>query len=121
MRPPDEPRRLADLLDALAGRLRRVDLRDVDEARRRWAAAADPVLVEHCWVEMIKDGALVVAVPSGAFARRVSDDAATILRGYEGMGAGAPGRVRTVVRDPRHHPSNSPSDTPSEGPKEQGM
>lgn len=101
----DEPRPLADALDVLAGRLRRVDLRAVDGARELWPTVVDPVLAEHCRVEMIRDGVLVVAVPSGAFARRVADESRAILAGYAVLGAGAPTAVRCVVRGSSPDPS----------------
>jgi predicted nucleic acid-binding Zn ribbon protein len=95
----DEPRPLGEVLDGLAGRLRRVDLRTVDEARALWGRAVDPVLAEHCRVEMVRDGVLVVAVPSGAFAQRVADEEASILAAYAVLGARAPREVRAVVRE----------------------
>lgn len=93
----EEPVSLGELLDTVAGRLRRVDLRLIDEVRRLWPSIVDPVLAETCRPEMIKDGVLVVSVPSGAFAARVTSDAATILRGFEVLGASAPTGVRTVL------------------------
>ena len=95
----DEPRRLGEVLDGLAGRWRRVDLRTVDEVRTLWASAVDPVLAEHCRAEMVRDGVLVVTVPSGAFAQRVADEEASILAAYAVLGARAPRGVRAVVRD----------------------
>ena len=44
----DEPVPLAEVLDTLAGRLRRVDLRLIDRARELWPSVVDPVLAEHC-------------------------------------------------------------------------
>ncbi len=95
----DEPRSLAEVLDGLAGRLRRVDLRTIDEVRALWRDAVDPVLAEHCRVEMVRDGVLIVAVPSGAYAQRVEEEAASILAVYAVLGARAPREVRAVVRD----------------------
>jgi predicted nucleic acid-binding Zn ribbon protein len=93
----DEPVTLGELLDTVAGRLRRVDLRLIDEVRRLWPTIVDPVLADTCRPEMIKDGVLVVSVPSGAFAARVTSDAASILRGFEALGERAPTSVRTVL------------------------
>lgn len=93
----DLPVTLGELLDTVAGRLRRVDLRLIDEVRRLWPIVVDPVLAEVCRPEMIKDGVLIVSVPSGAFAARVASDAASILRGFEVLGASAPISVRTVL------------------------
>lgn len=99
MRPRDErPAALGELLDTLAGRLRRVDLRLIDDARRMWPTVVGPVLAEHCRVEMIKDGVLVVSVPSGAFAQQVLSESPSILAGFAALGAGAPSSVRAVVR-----------------------
>ncbi len=95
----DEPRSLAEVLDGLAGRLRRVDLRSVDAVRALWSDVVDPVLAEHCRVEMVRDGVLIVAVPSGAFAQRVADEAASILAAYAVLGASAPREVRAIVRE----------------------
>ena len=93
----EEPVALGELLNSVAGRLRRVDLRLIDEVRRLWPTVVDPVLAETCRPEMIKDGVLVVSVPSGAFAARVASDAASILRGFEVLGARAPTSVRTIL------------------------
>ena len=93
----DEAASLGELLNTVAGRLRRVDLRLIDEVRRLWPSVVDPVLADTCRPEMIKDGVLVISVPSGAFAARVSSDEASILRGFEVLGAGAPRSVRTVL------------------------
>ena len=93
----EEPVTLSEILDTVAGRLRRVDLRLIDEVRRLWPSIVDPVLADACRPEMIKDGVLVVSVPSGAFAARVTSDAASILRGFEVLGESAPRSVRTVL------------------------
>lgn len=91
-----QPAPLGEVLDVLAGRLRRVDLRVIDEARRLWPTVVDEVLAEHCAVEMIRDGVLVVSVPSGAFAQRVMAEAPSIVEGFSVLGAAAPVSVRTV-------------------------
>jgi predicted nucleic acid-binding Zn ribbon protein len=96
----EEPAPLSDVLNTLAGRLRKVDLRLVDEVRRRWPEVVDPVLAEHCRPEFIKNGVLVVSVPSGAFAERVVSESESILRGLASLGDAAPTALRTVVRDP---------------------
>lgn len=93
----EQPAALGDLLDTLAGRLRRVDLRVIDEARRLWPTVVDPVLAESCRVELIKDGVLVVSAPSGAFAQRVVQDSPSILAGFAVLGARAPKAVKTVI------------------------
>ena len=93
----EEPVSLNELLNTVAGRLRRVDLRLIDEVRRLWPTIVDPVLADACRPEMIKDGVLVVSVPSGAFAARVASDAGSILHGFEVLGERAPTSVRTVL------------------------
>ncbi len=101
MRRRDEgPARLGDVLNSVAGRLRKVDLRLVDEVRRLWPSVVDPVLAEHCRPEFIKSGVLVVSVPSGAFAERLTRDSASIVAGLAPLGDAAPNALRTVVRDP---------------------
>ncbi len=94
----DEPAALSELLDTLAGRLRRVDLRMIDEARQLWPTIVDPVLAEHCRVELIKDGVLIVSVPSGAFAQQVVMQSPSILRGFSSFGKRAPSSLKTVLK-----------------------
>ena len=96
----DEPVSLSDVLNTVAGRLRRVDLRLIDEIRRLWPSVVDPVLAESCRPEMVKDGTLIVSVPSGAFAARITHEAELILRGLEVLGASAPRSVRTTLAKP---------------------
>jgi predicted nucleic acid-binding Zn ribbon protein len=101
MRSRDEPpARLAELLDTLAGRLRKVDLRDIDEIRTMWPRIVEPVIAQHCRPEFVKNGVLLVSVPSGAFAQRVMSDATTILDGFSSLGARAPTSLRTVLAKP---------------------
>jgi len=102
----EPPSTLADLLDTLAGRLRRVDLRLIDEARALWSSAVDEVLAEHCRVELIRDQVLIVSVPSGAFAQRVSQQSPSILKSFSALSSGAPTSIKTVLRE-----SKKPSDS----------
>jgi len=88
---------LGELLNTLAGRLRRVDLRLIDEARALWPTVVDAVIAEHCRVELIKDGVLIVSVPSGAFAQRVMSQSPSILEGFLVLGAKAPSSLKTVL------------------------
>lgn len=94
----DQPAELSALLDTLAGRLRRVDLRLIDRARELWPTVVEGPLGEHCRVELIKDGVLIVSVPSGAFAQQIVAKSPTILRGFSSLGKGAPSSLRTVLR-----------------------
>ena len=98
MRRDEQPETLGDLLNTLAGRLRRVDLRAIDDARQLWPTVVDPVIAEHCRVEMIKDGVLIVSVPSGAFAQQIAMQTSTILRGFSPLGTGAPTSLKTVLK-----------------------
>jgi predicted nucleic acid-binding Zn ribbon protein len=94
----EHPAALGELLNTLAGRLRRVDLRLIDEARELWPTVVDPVLAEHCRVELIKDGVLIVSVPSGAFAQQVMMQSPSILTGFSSLGARAPTSLKTVLK-----------------------
>ena len=93
----DDPAALHELLNTLAGRLKRVDLRLIDRARELWPTLVDPVIAEHCHVEFIKDGVLIVSVPSGAFAQQIRHESASIVRGFSALGTGAPTSVKTVL------------------------
>ena len=95
-----EPANLGDVLNTLAGRLRKVDLRLIDEIRDLWPTVVDPVIAEHCRPEFIKDGTLLISVPSGAFAQRVQLETPTILAGFESLGSRAPTSLRTVLSNP---------------------
>lgn len=94
----DHPLALREVLDTLAGRLRRVDLRLIDEARALWPNVVDPVLATHCHVELIKDGVLIVSVPSGAFAQQVVLLSPSILQGFSSLGKRAPTSLKTVMK-----------------------
>ena len=62
------------------------------------ADRVDPVFAEHCRVEMIKDGVLIVSVPSGAFAHRSSptdDDFEQFFPSRQG----APTSMKTVLNN----------------------
>jgi predicted nucleic acid-binding Zn ribbon protein len=96
----EHPAKLGDLLNTLAGRLRKVDLRDIDEIRELWPRIVDPVIAEHCRPEFVKNGVLLVTVPSGAFAQRVMSDATTIVEGFAPLGERAPTSLRTVLAKP---------------------
>jgi predicted nucleic acid-binding Zn ribbon protein len=101
MRSRDEqPATLGELLNTLAGRLRKVDLRDIDEIRNLWPSIVEPVIAERCRPEFVKNGVLLVSVPSGAFAQRVMSDATTILEGFSSLGERAPKSLRTVLEKP---------------------
>jgi predicted nucleic acid-binding Zn ribbon protein len=98
MNPREDPASLGELLNTLAGRLRRVDLRLIDRARELWPSVVDPVIAEHCRVELIKDTVLIVSVPSGAFAQQIRQESASIVRGFSSLGSGAPTSVKTILK-----------------------
>jgi predicted nucleic acid-binding Zn ribbon protein len=83
----------------MAGRLRKVDLRLIDEIREMWPRIVEPVIAEHCRPEFVKNGVLLVSVPSGAFAQRVTSQSTTILDGFSSLGERAPHALRTVLAD----------------------
>jgi predicted nucleic acid-binding Zn ribbon protein len=93
----DQPRVLGDLLNMLAGRLRKVDLRVIDDVRQLWPSVVDPVLAEHCRPEFIKNGVLLISVPSGAFAQRINSEREMILEGFSSLGEHAPTSLRTAL------------------------
>jgi predicted nucleic acid-binding Zn ribbon protein len=95
----DPPQHLAEVLHTVAGRLRKVDLRTIDEVRRLWPETVDPVLAAHCQPEFVKNGVLLISVPSGAFAQRIIAQSESILRGFSSLGKGAPTSLRTVLKE----------------------
>ncbi len=86
------------MLNSLASRLKKVDLRQIDELRTLWPEIVDPVIASHCRPEFIKNGVLIIAVPSGAFAQRVNSQSEAILSGCAKLGEGAPTSLRTVLK-----------------------
>jgi predicted nucleic acid-binding Zn ribbon protein len=95
----DGPKGLAELLNTMAGRLRKVDLRLIDEIREMWPHIVEPVIAQHCRPEFVKNGVLLISVPSGAFAQRVTSESTTILSGFSSLGDRAPRALRTVLAD----------------------
>lgn len=95
--PNEAPRSLGEILNTVAGRLRKVDLLAIDEVRRLWPDIVDRVLAEHCRPEFIKNQVLLISVPSGAFAQRIKLEHDAIIQGLSSLGERAPTSVRTVV------------------------
>jgi predicted nucleic acid-binding Zn ribbon protein len=95
----EQPKPLGEILNVVAGRLRKVDLRLIDEIRRLWPQVVDPILAEHCRPEFVKNGVLLISVPSGAFAQRINAERESILRGFSSLGERAPSSLRTVMTD----------------------
>jgi predicted nucleic acid-binding Zn ribbon protein len=90
---------LGELLGVLASRLKKVDLRIIDDIQALWPTIVDPVLAGRCQPEMIKDGVLIVRVPSGAFAQRVISDSPVILKGFSVLGSKAPVSIKTRISE----------------------
>jgi len=90
---------LGELLGVLASRLKKVDLRIIDDIQALWPTIVDPVLAGRCQPEMIKDGVLIVRVPSGAFAQRVISDTPVILNGFSVLGSKAPVSIKTRISE----------------------
>jgi predicted nucleic acid-binding Zn ribbon protein len=90
---------LSEMLDVLAGRLKKVDLRIIDDIQALWPTIVEPVVAQRCQPEMIKDGVLIVRVPSGAFAQRIISDTPLILRGFSVLGDKAPTSLKTRISE----------------------
>lgn len=93
----EEPAALGDILNVVAGRLKRVDIRQIDQVRAIWNESVDEPLRARCQPLFIKDGVLVVEVPSGAFAQRITQDSPRILVAFESLGGDAPHAIRPVI------------------------
>jgi predicted nucleic acid-binding Zn ribbon protein len=87
------------MLDVLAGRLKKVDLRIIDDIQALWPTIVEPVVAQRCQPEMIKEGVLIVRVPSGAFAQRIISDTPLILRGFSVLGDKAPTSLKTRISE----------------------
>ena len=97
----DQPTAIGDILQGLAKRVRRVDLAVIEEIRQLWPSLVDEVLAQRCRPELVKNGVLLVAVPSGAFAQRLLEDHDTIMGGLAVLGDRAPHSLRPLV-SPSH-------------------
>lgn len=93
----DEPVELSDALNSLASRMKRVDLRLIDRIRTIWPDVVDPLVAERCEPLFIKDGELLIRVPSGAYAQRILSQKTTILEACAALGPGAPTSLRTTL------------------------
>jgi predicted nucleic acid-binding Zn ribbon protein len=89
---------LGEALKGVAGRLKKVNLDSFGPIRERWNEVADPVVRDKCEPAFVKDGVLVVYVPSGAYAERLRQDEAILLRDMATLGAQAPTGIRAIVR-----------------------
>jgi len=95
----DGPLPLRLSLQKLARRYRKIDLEAIDIIRHRWVETVGPVLAARCTPSAVRDGVLVVSVPSGAFAQRVSRDERMILEHLADLGSSAPRSVRAIVEN----------------------
>ena len=91
---------LGEMLDIFASRLQKVDLRILDDIRALWPTIVEPLVASRCQPEMIKDGVLIIRVPSGAFAQRVISDTPLILSGFAVLGEKAPTSLKTRISGP---------------------
>ena len=88
---------LGEALKGLTSRLRRVDFDLLPRVIEIWPDVVTPIIAERCRPVLIKDGLLVIHVPSGAFAERIRADEGVIVEALSQLGDGAPRGVRTVV------------------------
>jgi len=95
-RSKDEPQHLADLLRVMAKRVKKVDLTVIEEIRQHWSQLLEPTLARECQPEFVKDGVLVISVPSGAYAQQIGVERDAILRGLMVLGDRAPTSLKTV-------------------------
>ena len=93
-----DPQPLGEVLRGVARRVRRVYLGGFGDVVALWDSGVEEPLRSLCRPEFVRDGVLVVSVPSGAFAERIRAQAEEILRVFEPLGERAPQRVKTVQR-----------------------
>jgi predicted nucleic acid-binding Zn ribbon protein len=93
----DQPEGIGDILNTLASRMKKVDLRIIDEIRNLWPSVVGEVLATRCRPELVKNGVLLISVPSGAFAQRILEDQDVILAGLAALGERAPVSLRPLI------------------------
>ncbi len=96
----DGPRALGESLRALASRYKKVDLFIIDEIRDRWELIVGDALASRCTPTLVRDGVLVVEVPSGAFAERLRSEESHIVTALSELGERAPTGLRITVKTP---------------------
>ena len=52
---------LSEMLDVFASRLKKVDLRIIDDIQALWPTIVEPIVAQRCQPEMIKDGVLILS------------------------------------------------------------
>ncbi len=95
-RSSDQPQPLGDLLRMMAQRVKKVDLTVIEEIRQHWPTLVEATLASACHPEFVKNGVLVISVPSGAFAQQILVEQDAILRGLAVLGERTPTSVKTV-------------------------
>ncbi len=93
----NQPEGIGDILNTLASRMKKVDLRIIDEVRNLWPSIVGEVLAQRCRPELVKNGVLLISVPSGAFAQRILEDQEVILAGLSSLGERAPVSLRPLI------------------------
>jgi predicted nucleic acid-binding Zn ribbon protein len=97
-RSSDQPQHLADVLRTMAKRVKKVDLTLIEEIRRYWPTIVDANLATTCQPEFVKNGVLVISVPSGAFAQQIIIEQDVILSGLAVLGERTPTSVKTIQK-----------------------
>lgn len=97
-RSSDQPEHLADLLRTMAKRVKKVDLTLIEEIRQHWPTIVEANLATTCRPEFIKNGVLVISVPSGAFAQQILIEQDAILGALTILGERRPTSIRTVQK-----------------------
>jgi predicted nucleic acid-binding Zn ribbon protein len=93
-----EPQQLGVSLSKLVGRFSRVDLPIMEVIHQRWPSLVGEEVAQRCRPQVVKDGVLIVAVPTGAYAARLNRDAPDILEALADLGVRCPREMRTVVQ-----------------------
>lgn len=94
----DQPESLADVLQTLAARVKKVDLTVIEEIRNLWPHVVEPAVASTCRPEFVKNDVLVVSVPSGAYAQRITLETTTILEGLAPLRERAPHSIKTIQK-----------------------
>ena len=94
----DQPELLSDVLTAVAKRVKKVDLTVIEVIRTRWPDLLEPALAQWCRAEFVKNGVLIISVPSGAFAQQIKIQEIQILRGLASLEERAPSSIKTVQK-----------------------
>ena len=91
------PKSLGETLRQMTARYKKIDLFVIDEILQRWPELVGDMIAQRCTPELVRDHALVVRVPSGAFAERLRMEEQTILTGYADLGERAPTSLKIII------------------------